>query len=198
MAAETVTLGVIADTHIPDRVNSLHPQVLPLFRAAGVSAILHAGDACVPEVLEELRQVAPVWAASGNRDPFFGLELPMVQTVQWAGVSIALMHGHGGFLPYWLDKVHYVVQGYRFERYQRVCRQAAGEARVVIFGHTHHPEARWLEGRLWFNPGSACHGLYGKEWPSLGLLHLSAEGAIVPEILPLTGYQRVQRSWKKK
>jgi hypothetical protein len=28
-----ITLGIIADTHIPDRVRHLHPGVLPLFRA---------------------------------------------------------------------------------------------------------------------------------------------------------------------
>ncbi len=198
MAGEVLTVGVIADTHIPDRVNGLHPQVLPFLRAAGVSVILHAGDACVPAVLEELRQVAPVWAASGNRDSFFGLQLPLVQSLELAGVSIALMHGHGGFLPYWLDKVQYVAQGYRFERYQRICSRAAGQAQVVIFGHTHHPEVRWLDGRLWFNPGSSCHALYGGVWPSLGLLRLGPDGAIVPEIVPLTGYQRIGRIWQVK
>ena len=38
------SLGVLADTHIPDRVPELDPQIIQVFRRAGVAAILHAGD----------------------------------------------------------------------------------------------------------------------------------------------------------
>ena len=61
-------LGVVADTHIPDRVRSLHPDLLPGLKAANAEVILHAGDICSPVVLAELSQVAPVVAVRGNRD----------------------------------------------------------------------------------------------------------------------------------
>jgi predicted phosphodiesterase len=63
-------LGVLADTHIPDRVPGLNPRVLKIFQQARVSEILHAGDVSIPQVLEELRQVAPVSVVQGNRDFF--------------------------------------------------------------------------------------------------------------------------------
>ncbi|MFZ3078594.1 MAG: metallophosphoesterase family protein, partial [Bellilinea sp.] len=69
-------LGVVADTHIPDRVRSLHPDLLPGLSAAKVEAILHAGDICSPAVLAVLSQVAPVVAVRGNRDWAFAGTLP--------------------------------------------------------------------------------------------------------------------------
>jgi len=45
------SLGVLADTHIPNRVPGLNPQVTQCFREADIVAILHAGDVSVPKVL---------------------------------------------------------------------------------------------------------------------------------------------------
>ena len=63
-----IRLGVISDTHIPDRARRLNERVIPVFREAGVSAILHAGDVSTPRVLKQLEEVAPVYATRGNRD----------------------------------------------------------------------------------------------------------------------------------
>jgi putative phosphoesterase len=72
-----ITLGVIADTHIPDRARSLDPQLLSIFDAAQVKAILHAGDVCVPRILDELGEIAPVHAVRGNRDLWALRQLPL-------------------------------------------------------------------------------------------------------------------------
>jgi putative phosphoesterase len=69
------TLGVLADTHIPDRVPTLNPRVIQVFRQAQVSAILHAGDVSVPQVLAELEKIAQVYAVRGNRDIFLSQEI---------------------------------------------------------------------------------------------------------------------------
>jgi hypothetical protein len=102
-----LTVGVVADTHIPDRVGTLHPELIPTLKAAGVGHILHAGDICVPGVLDELSQVAPVTAARGNRDILLS-SLPLVQNITLEGVEIALMHGHGGLWFYLWDKWQFV------------------------------------------------------------------------------------------
>ena len=62
------TLGVISDTHIPDRTPQLNPRVLEVFQQARVTQILHAGDIMVQSVLDELATIAPVQAVCGNRD----------------------------------------------------------------------------------------------------------------------------------
>ena len=80
-----IYIGVIADTHIPDRLPKLHPGILDLLQKHGVSQILHAGDICTPRVLDELAQIAPVMAVKGNRDFIFNDNLPLVQHLQVKG-----------------------------------------------------------------------------------------------------------------
>jgi predicted phosphodiesterase len=65
-----VRLGLIADTHIPEARAQLWPQVFGAF--AGCDAILHAGDIHELWLLDQLEQVAPVFAARGNGDEGFG------------------------------------------------------------------------------------------------------------------------------
>ena len=57
-----ITLGVLSDTHVPDKAPELNPQVAARFRQEMVSAILHAGDVTSPQVLKELKKIAPVHA----------------------------------------------------------------------------------------------------------------------------------------
>lgn len=188
------TAGVIADTHIPDRVNELHPQVLPILRAAGVGHILHAGDVSVPRALEALRQAAPVSAVRGNRDVFMD-GLPMRQTLELGGVRVLLMHGHGGLGLYLWDKWQFLLFGYQRERYLRRMDGLRGPEQVVIFGHTHFPEALWRGGRLIFNPGSASFGYNRGDSPTLGLLRIYTGGRVHAEIIPLTGCRIEKRRW---
>ena len=65
-----VRLGLLADTHIPEARAQLWPQVFDAF--AGCDAILHAGDIHELWLLDQLEQVAPVFAARGNGDEGFG------------------------------------------------------------------------------------------------------------------------------
>src|SRR5512143_3359148 len=110
-------LGVLADTHVPDRVAQLDPDVIEVFQQAGVEAILHAGDVSVPEVLEQLGQVAPVYAVRGNRDIFRLYNLPLKVELNINGSSIGMTHGHGTFSRYIIDKLHRAVKGRLVERY---------------------------------------------------------------------------------
>jgi putative phosphoesterase len=91
------TLGVLADTHIPDRVPKLNSKVIQTFRQAQVAAILHAGAVSVLNVLQELEQVAPVHVVRGNRDIFDLRNLPLQVQLMIEGVSIRMAHGHGTF-----------------------------------------------------------------------------------------------------
>ena len=55
-----IRLGVISDTHSPDRACSLDVRVIPLFRHAGVEEILQVDDVSSPGIVEQLGEVAPV------------------------------------------------------------------------------------------------------------------------------------------
>ncbi len=191
-----LTVGIIADTHIPDRVNDLHPDILPLFRSAGVSHILHAGDISLPRVLDVLRQVAPVTAVRGNRDILTG-SLRILEELELGGVRINLLHGHGGWVRYAWDKLLYFRYGYQLERYVPYLLRSSQAAQVVVFGHTHRPVIVWREGRLLINPGSSSFGISSDALPTVGLLHIYAGKKFQAEIVPVNGYKINRRKWVK-
>jgi putative phosphoesterase len=180
-----LTLGVIADTHIPDRTRHLNPKIIPLFREAGVQAILHAGDVSVRRILEELRQVAPVYAVRGNRDWVALRDLPMSLQITFRGVKIGLVHGHGSWREYLIERVYYILNGYRLERFTPRLLDAFPEAQVIVFGHTHHPVNLWQDGKLLFNPGSPHFPADIDITPSIGFLHIHTGGDVEGEIYNL-------------
>ncbi len=191
-----VRIAVVADTHVPDRAVDLHPALIPHLQAAGVQRILHAGDVCSPVVLEQLREVAPVTAVRGNRDWLFGnRNLSMSETIQIGQISIILLHGHFGFLPYFRDKWYYLTQGYRLERYLRAFRAIEPSAKVLVFGHTHRPVNLWEHGRLIFNPGSASVIPYEGANPTYGVLQIAGDGSVQGDVIELTGARLENRRW---
>jgi len=181
------TLGVLADTHIPDRRPQLNPQVIQRFRKAGVAGILHAGDVSVPRVLKELEQVAPVYAVQGNRDIFYLRNLPMQIRLTFFGISIGMAHGHGTLSRYVTDRIHRRVYGRMVERYFKRMLQTFSDVDVIVFGHLHMPFNLHLEGKLLFNPGSTS-----SPWPkdapaTYGLLHLENGKEPQGEIIEICG-----------
>ncbi len=163
-------VGVVSDTHIPDRSRFLNPQLISSLKEQDVHLILHAGDICVPRVLDELREVAPVLAVRGNRDIVFGKELPISRTLEINGIKILLTHGHMGLTSYWLDKLQHIFIGYRMNRYISRLRKVLPGAGVYIFGHSHRSEVIWQEDVLFFNPGSVSIGSPPQFHRSWGLL----------------------------
>jgi hypothetical protein len=163
----------------------LNPRVLEVFRQAGVSAILHAGDVSVPKVLNELEQIAPVYAVRGNRDIFYLRELPLKVNLEMDGVSIGMAHGHGTFPRYLVDKVSRAVYGRLVEHYLRRMLDAFPGADVIVFGHLHVPCNFHLEGKLLFNPGSTSYPWPRNQPATFGLLHVSELNELRGEIVTL-------------
>ena len=173
-----LTLGVIADTHVPDRRRSLDARVLELLRSRDIQAILHAGDVSSPGVLAELEQIAPVYAVRGNRDWFWLRRLPSERIMSFAGVSIGMTHGHFGWVRYLLDRPYYTLHGYRHERLLPRLLARFPQTQVIVFGHGHLPLNSWIDGRLLFNPGSPHFPSEKNIAPSLGFLHLPGESDV--------------------
>jgi hypothetical protein len=180
-----LTLGVIADTHVPDRRRSLDPHILELLRSRNPQAILHAGDISAPFVLEELAKIAPVYAVRGNRDWLWLRELPSHRILEFAGVRIALTHGHGGWLRYLLDRPYFTLQGYHHERLAPRLLRKFPQVKAIVFGHGHQPLNRWIDGQLLFNPGSPHFPENKNLAPSLGILTIQNGGEVSGEILNL-------------
>lgn len=131
-------VAVISDTHMTaGGRRTLPPDCIERLR--GADLILHSGDVCEPEVLEELAALGPpVEAIHGNVDAArLGGVLPATRLVPVGGASVALVHDPGP------------AKG-RFER----LRGRFAEADAVVFGHTHMPEHEQQDGFQIFNPGS--------------------------------------------
>ncbi len=160
-----VKIGVISDTHFIDTNKVRLPkEVFEVFN--GVDRIFHAGDVISQEVLKQLSKIAPVYAVRGNMDlSGFTKTLPETIVDVIEGVKIGLIHGWGP------------PQGIK----DRIKGKFSPEVRVIIFGHTHHPEIEEKDGILFFNPGSATDKIYTL-YNSVGLLTIDsgkAEGEIV-------------------
>lgn len=194
---DSYKIGVVSDTHIPDRVDELHPDLILGLQQHAVNLILHAGDLSTWAVVEQLEKIAPVKAVSGNRDFLISAKLNRVERFTIHDVPIVLTHGHLNFLTYWHDKMQYLVTGYQIERYLQRLSSAFPQDRVIIFGHSHHAENRWVNGQLFFNPGSASTGDFWERKISYGIIEISADGEIKSELIPLDSTRLVHRRWMK-
>jgi putative phosphoesterase len=149
-------IGVISDTH-----GLLRPEAIAAL--SGSDRILHAGDVGDPEIIDRLRELAPVTAVRGNvdRGPW-AAALPETELVEVVGVSIYMLH----------------------DLAQLNLKPEAAGFRVVIYGHSHRPKVEEKNGVLYFNPGSA--GPRRFQLPvSLGRLEIE-KGKVRGEIVNLT------------
>jgi putative phosphoesterase len=178
---ETITLGVVADTHVPDRIRKLPSGLLTAFKVAKVDMILHAGDACNWEVIRALAAVAPVKLVQGNRDWLLGMKTPRFEQFEINGVEIALAHGHRSIFHYAVDKWSSLLRGYDFQRYYRPLSKMFPDSRIIIFGHTHHQTAQWVKGQLFFNPGAAYPCKYNQFNPQYGIISITPDCKIRTE-----------------
>jgi putative phosphoesterase len=167
-----ITLGVISDTHIPDKAPELNPQVVNRFKSMQLDAILHAGDVTSPQVLVQLEQIAPVYAVLGNQDIFALRHLPLQVRLDRAGIKIGMAHGHGNLFEYWLDKFDRYLHGRHVGRYIQRMLRTFPDSDVIVFGHLHVPCNFHIDGKLLFNPGSTTYPWPRSEPPSFGLLYL--------------------------
>ena len=128
---------VLSDTHAPRRWKSCPPKVAEHLRDADV--ILHAGDVCVPSVLDELAAYAPVHVVSGNNDgpDVAAWGAPETLELELDGLRIAMIHD----------------SGHKVGRTARMHRRFP-DADLVVFGHSHIPLDQTGDGVRIFNPGS--------------------------------------------
>ena len=130
-------VAVLSDTHSPRFWKGCPAAVAA--QLTGVDLILHAGDVCTPDVLDELSAYAPVRVVLGNND---GAEVaawgaPETLELDLDGVAVAMVHDSGPATG-------------RTARMQR----RFPHADLVVFGHSHIPLDLCGDGVRIFNPGS--------------------------------------------
>jgi putative phosphoesterase len=151
-----VIVGVISDTH-----GLLRPEAVELLR--GSEHIIHAGDIGAPEIIPELRKIAPVTAIRGNVDTQpWAQVFAEIEVVELGGLHIYVIHDANA-----ID----------------LNPKAAGFA-AVISGHSHQPKQEIKNGVLYFNPGSAGRRRF-KLPISVGRMAI-IDGRVSAEILEFT------------
>jgi uncharacterized protein len=185
LESQPLIIGVVSDSHIPDRASALPRQLLEELKTYQVQLILHAGDISVGRVLDELELIAPVYAVRGNRDFFLRKRVPMKKTFEINGVKFVLTHGHISFIGYWVDKVKHILVGYKRKRYIQRLVKSEPYAQVYVFGHSHQPENYQQDGKLFFNPGSVTFGESLGLESSWGILRVFKDGTVEGEIRSL-------------
>ena len=116
-------LAILSDTH-----GLLRPEVVEHLKTA--DGILHGGDLNKQEIVDQLRQYAPLYVVRGNNDKAWAEDIPHHLTVTLGGVTFAMVHNKKE-LPADLTGVD-----------------------AVVFGHSHKYVQEEKDGVLWLNPGS--------------------------------------------
>ncbi|MCM8795537.1 MAG: metallophosphatase family protein [Candidatus Omnitrophica bacterium] len=150
-------IGVIADTHIPDRAKEIPKEILEAFKK--VDMVIHAGDLVDLSVLEKLKSVcANVKAVCGNMDPAeIRTVLSEKEIIRIGNYKIGVMHGYGA--PQRL--VNLVYEAFKNEA-----------VNVIIFAHSHYPFNEKRQGILYFNPGSATDKIFSP-YNSYGIIEIN-------------------------
>lgn len=125
-------LAILSDTH-----GLLRPEVLECFQ--NIDAILHGGDINKQDIVDQLREFAPLYVVRGNNDKEWAEAIPHHLTVTLEGVTFFMVHNKKE-IPADLTGVD-----------------------VVVFGHSHKYVQEKKDGRLWLNPGSCGPRRFNQE-----------------------------------
>ena len=131
-------IGLISDTHIPDRRVKLPQKVFDAFK--DVDLIIHAGDITSQSVIDDLERIAPVHAVEGNMDRVIGeIELPPSKIIEVEGHKIGIVHGE--VYP----------RGDTQQLYYTALELGAD---ILISGHSHIAQLEKIKNVILVNPGS--------------------------------------------
>lgn len=162
---DSVRLAAVADTH-----SQPHAKTRERLAQLAPDAILHGGDIGDLRVLEELEEVAPVYAVRGNIDTT-ARELPDVLVLDVGALRILL--------------THIAVYGPKLR--SEVARMAKAErAQLVVCGHSHVPFIGRDQGLTVFNPGSIGPRRFSLPIV-LGTIDISTSGVKLQHIEAETG-----------
>ena len=125
-------IGIISDTH-----GLLRPEVMEILKTC--DCIFHGGDINKPEILDQLRPLASIYAVRGNNDKEWAEGLARTLRFSIEGVEFFMTHNKKDVV-------------WNLENVQ-----------VVIFGHTHKYLEQKIDGRLWLNPGSCGRRRFDQE-----------------------------------
>lgn len=150
-------IGVISDTHLTEKTNSLPKEILEAFKE--VDMIIHAGDLVNLTVLDKLRNACKTLVAvCGNMDPAeVKNKLKEKEVIKIGRYKIGVAHGYGH--PNGL--IELLTNMFKDKHVD-----------VIIFGHSHIPFNEKRGDILYFNPGSPTDKIFSP-YNSYGILEIN-------------------------
>lgn len=150
-------IGVISDTHIPDRAEDIPQKILEAFK--NVDMIIHAGDLVDLSVLDKLKSVCSnIKAVWGNMDADdVRKKLPEKEIFKIGNYKVGLMHGYGA--PHKL--IGLLTSVFKNDSVD-----------LIIFGHSHFGINEKKGDILFFNPGSPTDKLFSP-YNSYGIIEIN-------------------------
>lgn len=131
---------------------------------------IHLGDGCREfELMAEKYAPIPFVTVNGNGEDFYGSGRVNETVLDLEGYRVLITHGH-----------RYNV---KFGTTQLLYRAQEQECDIVLYGHTHLPDNRFLpdlgkRGIYIFNPGSISRPPFGHD-PGYGVLELTNKGVML-------------------
>jgi putative phosphoesterase len=143
---EEILIGLLSDTHVPQRTNALPESVIDDFINRKVDYVFHLGDFTSFDVYGKLIETFgkdKVVAVKGNMDFDSKIKEALPDTLEFKiyEFNVLLLHGMGG--PNMIIK-----------RLIKKLDLLNSDYDIVIFGHTHRPVNEKHNGILFFNPGT--------------------------------------------
>lgn len=136
-------VAVLSDTH-----GLLRPEIREVLKTCEV--ILHGGDINSQEILDELREIAPVYVVRGNNDKEWAADLDNELTITLFGLRICMVHN----------------------KKQRKTDLRGTD--LFIYGHSHKYEEKTVDGVHFLNPGS-CGPRRFRQPVTMAVLEITAE-----------------------
>lgn len=118
-----ITVAIISDTH-----GLLRPEVIEELKKA--DAIIHAGDINTQQIVDEMKQYAPLYIVRGNNDKEWAQELPLQLSVTLEGLRFYIVHN------------------------KKDIDVPIPEVDIIVYGHSHKYAKDRINGICYLNPGS--------------------------------------------
>ncbi|MBD8014973.1 metallophosphoesterase [Microbacterium sp. APC 3898] len=146
---------IVSDTHVPFRAKKLPQKLVDACQEADF--IIHAGDWQTMDVYHELAAYADIDGVTGNVDPWDILDkFGRKKIFTFGDLKIGVVHGDSDRKP---------TEKQAFDTF------ANDDVDIIVFGHSHTPIMREVEGITLFNPGSPTDKRRQEQY-SFGLLEI--------------------------
>lgn len=143
-------VAVISDTH-----GLLRPEVLE--KIMDCELILHGGDINRQDIIDSLKQIAPLIVVRGNNDKEWAEAVPLFESFSIGGVKVYMTHKKKD-LPEDLSSYD-----------------------LIITGHTHKYEYKTIGDQVFLNPGS-CGPRKTTQPITMAVLYVEEDGFTVEKI----------------